>query len=92
MLYALLSIIVLNLIYLSGFFFASTALKVTEANYFLGFDPCLFSFHVRGTKFSVGLYIPIVGFAKVYTIVNGVADLITYLYFARCLPVKQHPA
>jgi regulator of sigma E protease len=71
MLYTLLSFIILNLIHLLGFFFASLALKVTETNYFLGFNPCLFSFHVRGTKFSIGLYIPIVGLARVYTVVNG---------------------
>lgn len=68
--YTLLTIVVLNLIYQIGYFFTSAALNVSERHYFLGFNPRLFAFEVKGVKFTVGLYIPIVGLARVYSIVD----------------------
>jgi regulator of sigma E protease len=71
MLYFLLPIVFLNIIYLVSLLIFSIGLKITERHYFLGFNPCLFSFQLKGTKFSIGIYIPIVGLARVYQVENG---------------------
>lgn len=68
---ALLAFVILNVIYLLGFFLFSITLKTAEVHYFLGFNPCLFSFNIKNTKFSIGLYIPIVGLARIYSVING---------------------
>jgi regulator of sigma E protease len=53
-------------------------LRVTETHYFLGFDPKLITFTIRGVKFSLGLYIPIIGLSKIYVVVNGEKQRMKY--------------
>ena len=78
MLYGLLSVALLNVIYVTGFFFISILLNVREGHYFLGFGPELISFQVRGVRFSIGVYIPIIGFAKIYVMENGEKQRMKY--------------
>jgi regulator of sigma E protease len=70
-LYLLLSLVLLNLIYITVFFATALWLRVSASHYFLGYDPKLFSFRVRDVQFSIGLYIPVIGLARIHTVVNG---------------------
>ncbi|SHH97043.1 regulator of sigma E protease [Chryseolinea serpens] len=78
MFYGLLSVALLNVIYVIGFFFFSILLNVRETHYFLGFGPKLITFQVRGVRFSMGVYIPIIGFAKIYVMENGEKQRMKY--------------
>ncbi len=67
----LLAFVLLNIIYIVFFFTASIRLNAAAPHYFLGFGPTLFFFQIGEIKFSVGFYIPVIGLAKIYTVVNG---------------------
>jgi regulator of sigma E protease len=78
MLYPLLYIVILNVVYVFGYFLFAILLKVKEAHYFLGSGNQLFSFRIANTQFSVGRYIPIVGLANIYTIIDGTRQRTKY--------------
>jgi len=66
-----LSLIFLYIIYIGTFFVVSIRLGVAAPHYFLGYGRKLFSFQTRGVTFSIGLYIPIIGLARIYIFENG---------------------
>ena len=70
LLLVILSIVLLNIVYLTGFFTISILLNVTEAHYFLGYNPRLLKFRIRNTTFNIGFYIPIVGLSPIYTLTD----------------------
>ncbi|HEY3405136.1 MAG TPA: PDZ domain-containing protein [Ohtaekwangia sp.] len=67
----ILSIVFLYIVYQASFFFFSILLNVRAAHYFLGYNPKLFSFRIKGVQFSVGIYIPVIGLGRIYTVVDG---------------------
>jgi regulator of sigma E protease len=71
LLLTILSIALLNIIYLIGFFSVSILLKVTETHYFLGYNPKLVRFPIRNVTFNIGFYIPIVGLSPIYALTDG---------------------
>lgn len=71
LLLSILAFVLLNIVYLIGFFGLSIALNVTDTQYFLGYNPGLIKFQIRNVKFNIGFYIPIVGLSPIYTLVNG---------------------
>jgi regulator of sigma E protease len=71
-------IVILNLVYQTGFFLGLVLLKVNDGHYFFGFGKGFFSFHTRGVKFTVGFYIPIVFLSSVYVVSNGVRQKMIY--------------
>lgn len=71
MFYPIIAFALLNLVYVAGQLFASFVLNLTEPHYFFGFGRQLVKFRIRGVQFSLGLYIPIVGLSRIYTVVNG---------------------
>jgi len=71
MIYVLLCYCLLNIIYQVGFFVTSILTRVGGRHYFLGFYPKLFSFHVKEISFDIGIYIPLVGLARIYSVVDG---------------------
>jgi regulator of sigma E protease len=78
MFYGWLSIALLNVVYVTGFFFISILLNVHETHYFLGFGSKSITFQVRGVTFSIGFYIPIIGLAKIYVMANGEKQRMKY--------------
>ncbi|GAA0188988.1 RIP metalloprotease RseP [Fulvivirga kasyanovii] len=42
--------------------------KIHHAHYFFGFNPKIFEITIYGTRLSFGIYIPIIGLAKIYKI------------------------
>jgi regulator of sigma E protease len=62
----ILSIALLNIIYLTGFFTLSILLNVTETHYFLGYNPRPIKFQVRNVTFNIGFYIPLL--SPIYTL------------------------
>lgn len=60
-------LVVLNIIYVIGFLGVQVLMKSTQ-NYFLGFNPGFATFTLRGIKFNLGLYIPVIGLARIYCV------------------------
>jgi regulator of sigma E protease len=70
-------LIVLNIIYVIGFLGAQVLTK-SPKRYFLGFNPGLIPFSLNGVKFNLGLYIPIIGLARIYCIDDRGAKQLFY--------------
>jgi regulator of sigma E protease len=87
LLLTILSIAVLNIVYLTGFFLFSILLKVTERHYFLGYNKAWFTFQIRGVKFSIATHIPIPGLSPVYTIINGEKQSMKYPWGFHEIPI-----
>jgi regulator of sigma E protease len=67
--FPILLLTILNIIYVVGFLAAVVLRKSTEGeHYFLGFNPRLLLFRCRKVKFTLGIYIPIIGLARIYSV------------------------
>lgn len=64
----LLSFIVLNLVYHIGWLIWAILWKIHHAHYFFGFNPKIFETTIFGIRLSFGIYIPIIGLARIYKI------------------------
>jgi regulator of sigma E protease len=64
--FLLLLFILLNVIYTIGFLGAHV-LRKSPQHFFLGFDPAFFTFSCRNVKFTLGIYIPIIGLSRIYS-------------------------
>lgn len=63
------ALISLTSMYYVGYYILAILLRVNHSHYFLGYGGRpLFDFKVRGVLFSVGVFIPIFGLAKIYKI------------------------
>lgn len=60
-------LVVLNIIYVTGFL-GVQILRKSPQHYFLGFNPGLIAFKLKGVNFNLGVYLPIIGLARIYCI------------------------
>jgi regulator of sigma E protease len=67
----LLGILVLNVVYHTGQLIWSLHWGIHHQHYFIGRGPKLFSFQLRNIKFTLGIYIPLLGLAKIYEYGSG---------------------
>jgi regulator of sigma E protease len=58
----------LTIAYYLGYFTLAILLGVHNNHYFLGFGNRLFDFKIKGVLFTVGIFIPIFGLARIYRI------------------------
>ncbi len=61
----------LTIAYYLGYFTLAILLGVHNNHYFLGFGNRLFDFKIKGVLFTVGIFIPIFGLARIYRIEEG---------------------
>lgn len=64
----LISVSFLAIVYYLGYFTLAIPLRVCNNHYFLGFGQRLFDFKIKGVLFTVGIFIPIFGLARIYRI------------------------
>jgi regulator of sigma E protease len=62
-------LVILNIVYVIGFLSAQVVRKSPQ-HYFLGFNPGFATLSFRNVKFTLGIYIPIIGFARIYYVDN----------------------
>lgn len=75
-------LVVLNIVYVIGFLGAQV-LRKSPQHYFLGFNPGLATFSLREVKFSLGLYIPLIGLARIYSVDDRGAKQLFYPWQVR---------
>lgn len=68
----LLGMIFLNVVYHTGQLIWAYRWGIHHKHYFIGRGPKLFAFQFRGMHFTVGIYIPFFGLAKIYEYESGV--------------------
>lgn len=66
----LLILVLLNIVYIIGFLGAQ-ALRKSRQHYFLGFNPGFLTISFREVKLTLGVYIPIIGLARIYCVDNS---------------------
>jgi len=62
-------LIISNIVYVIGFLAAQIPTKSPQ-HFFLGFNSGFLTFNLRNVKFTLGTYIPIIGFARIYCVDN----------------------
>jgi regulator of sigma E protease len=68
----LLGMVFLNVVYHTGQLLWALRWDLHHQHYFIGRGPKLFTFRFRGMHFTVGIYIPLFGLAKIYEYESGV--------------------
>ena len=81
-------LVVLNVIYVIGFLGAQV-LRNSPQHYFLGFRSSFFSFTIRKVKFDVALYIPLIGFSRIYTLDSSGKKHLFYPWQAFDVPLLK---
>jgi regulator of sigma E protease len=64
----ILSLALLSIVYTIGFLTAQILSKAHHRHYFLGFGRGLATFTIKGMKFTLGTFIPILGIAHIYVV------------------------
>ena len=73
-----LSVIVLNLLYTTGQLFLAGYVGAHDRHYYLGRPPYFIHFSIKELRFSIGLYVPLPWFSKIYRMEEGQATPIRY--------------
>lgn len=58
----------LTIVYYVGYFTVALLLGVHNKHYFLGFGKGFFEFRIKGVVFTIGIFVPIFGLARIYKI------------------------
>jgi regulator of sigma E protease len=73
----LIAFTILDIIYLFGKIFFALTSGMYDNYCFLGFNPKLGDVKIAGVRFSIGIYIPIFPFDRIYKVVDGQKERIT---------------
>jgi regulator of sigma E protease len=74
---ALIAFAILDIAYLFGKIYFVLKSGMYDSHYFLGYNPKLADLKIGGVKFSIGIYIPIFPFDRIYKVEDGKKERIT---------------
>lgn len=85
----LIAFFLLSLIYYSGQLLWVILWRMREKHYFIGFSPRLFQVTLLNIKFSIGLYVPLPFFSRVYCIKDDKKEEIRHVWEFFEVPIKK---